>query len=218
MDAKRLEATTTDKLSAWFDGLNSIMQSLNIKSENIYNYNKTGIALRACIDLRQLDLSITTFALLKSPEDRKWVLILETISSSGAKRRPFIIFKGQSLQTTWFRANNVPDWLYTTSPSGWTSNDIAIHWLDTCFLPETSTGSGTRLLLLDGHGSHVTVEFMKKCFYNNVWLYYLIPHSSHVLQPLDLTCFAPIKSRYRRQIADLASLDDAAPIKKIRFI
>ena len=53
---------------------------------------------------------------------------------------------------------------------------------------------------------------------NNVWPVWLPPHSSHVLQPLDLAGFSPVKSRYRAQIAELAALDDAAPVKKHRFI
>ena len=39
-----------------------------------------------------------------------------------------------------------------------------------------------------------------------------------MLQPLDLSCFSPVKLKYREQIAELASLNDAAPIKKHRFI
>ena len=49
-------------------------------------------------------------------------------------------------------------------------------------------------------------------------LIYLLSYSSHVLQPLNLAYFGPIKSKYRKEIADLASLDDCAQIKKIRFI
>src|SRR4051794_18637947 len=30
------------------------------------------------------------------------------------------------------------------------------------------------------------------------------PHSSHILQPLDVGCFSPLKSAYRRLVADLA--------------
>ena len=39
-----------------------------------------------------------------------------------------------------------------------------------------------------------------------------------MLQPLDLLCFSAVKLKYREQIADLASLNDAALIKKHRFI
>ena len=67
-------------------------------------------------------------------------------------------------------------------------------------------------------GSHVSIEFMQVCWESNVFLYYLIPHSSHVLQPLDLSCFGVLKSRYRSQILTLSSLSDSAPIKKSTFL
>ena len=53
---------------------------------------------------------------------------------------------------------------------------------------------------------------------NKVQLVFLPPHSSHVLQPLDLGVFSPLKTRYRQIISDLSYLDDAAPIKKQRFL
>ena len=59
---------------------------------------------------------------------------------------------------------------------------------------------------------------MKICWEHQIWPYYLVPHTSHVTQPLDLSCFAPLKGKYRQVIADLASFDDALPIKKIRFL
>ena len=59
---------------------------------------------------------------------------------------------------------------------------------------------------------------MIACYINKIHVLYLPPHSSHILQPLDLAPFSVIKSSYRKQIAALSSLDDAAPIKKERFI
>ena len=44
------------------------------------------------------------------------------------------------------------------------------------------------------------------------------PHSSHILQPLDLAAFSPTKRLYRSHIAELSRIDDAAPVKKARFL
>jgi hypothetical protein len=71
---------------------------------------------------------------------------------------------------------------------------------------------------MDGYGSHVAINFLWHCKQNKIHLLFLPAHTSHVLQPLDLGVFAPLKSRYRSKIAALASLDDASPIKKQRFI
>jgi hypothetical protein len=145
--------------------------------------------------------------------------MVETVSATSRTTRPVVIFKGKTPQTTWFRHNEVPNWIYTASENGWTSNQIPLAWLTDVFLPEAQPSSDeARLLIFDGHGSHITVDFLWTCKQNNVYVVFLPPHSIHVLQPLDLSCFSPVKSRYRSHIAALASLDDAAPVKKYRFI
>jgi hypothetical protein len=74
------------------------------------------------------------------------------------------------------------------------------------------------MLVVDGHGSHANIEFMWLCKQHKIWVIYLLPYSSHLLQPLDLAPFSAIKSRYRSQIQALSTLDDAALVKKERFI
>jgi hypothetical protein len=99
------------------------------------------------------------------------------------------------------------------------ANRIAIGWLLDIFLPETKpVADEARILILDGHGSHISIDFLWHCKQNNVQLVFLPPHSSHVLQPLDLSCFSIAKSKYRGKIAELAALDDSAPVKKKRFV
>ena len=94
--------------------------------------------------------------------------------------------------------DNVPDWLYTTSENGWTSNSIAVNWLEQIFLPETKPNEKEyQILILDGHGSHISVDFLWACKQNKVELIFLPAHTSHVLQSLDFSCFSPIKTRYR---------------------
>lgn len=132
-----------------------------------------------------------------------------------------IVFKGQNLQSSWFPSQAIPEWYYTTSANGWTSNDIRFEWLSRIFITETADRAAqlrNRLLILDGHGSHITLEFMWACYQHSIYLLYLPAHSSHILQPLDLAPFSVTKSSYRDQIRALAALDDAAPIKKQAFI
>jgi hypothetical protein len=74
------------------------------------------------------------------------------------------------------------------------------------------------LLILDGHGSHISIDFLWACKSHKIELLFLPAHSSYILQPLDLAPFSIIKSKYRRSIAELATLDDVAPVKKERFI
>jgi hypothetical protein len=57
-----------------------------------------------------------------------------------------------------------------------------------------------RMLVLDGHESHVNAEFEAYCKDNNIITLCLPPHSSHITQPLDVGCFSILKLRYSAQI------------------
>jgi hypothetical protein len=53
-----------------------------------------------------------------------------------------------------------------------------------------------RLLVLDGYGSHFTIDFTDYCYANSILLAVFPPHSTHTLQPLDIVCFKPLSSDY----------------------
>ena len=219
IEAVRLDGTSQQALEGFFQRFQEVRDKYNVLLENIWNMDEHGIALGVCTNSQVLASASKKRTYTKSPESREWVSILEAISTTGSKIKPLVIFKGKSLQTSWFHAEHVPDWLYTTSENGWTSNNIAMGWLHTIFIPETKpTSNQARILVCDGHGSHISVDFLFDCKQYDIHLIFLPPHCSHVLQPLDLSGFSPVKSRYRTEIAQLASLDDAAPVKKSRFI
>ena len=50
-----------------------------------------------------------------------------------------------------------------------------------------------RILIGDRYGSHMTYEFVKFCEDHNILLAFLPPHSSHLLQPLDIGVFNVFK-------------------------
>ncbi len=60
-----------------------------------------------------------------------------------------------------------------------------------------------RLLILNGHGSHVTPKFDLFCKDYYIITLYMPPYSSHLLQPLNVSCFIVLKRLYGRQIKDL---------------
>ena len=53
------------------------------------------------------------------------------------------------------------------------------------------------LLILDGHKSHVTLEVLQKAKAHGLDMVSLPSHTSHALQPLDISCFKPFKQSFR---------------------
>src|SRR5277367_489024 len=50
-----------------------------------------------------------------------------------------------------------------------------------------------RLLILDEHDSHCTPEFLTHTMEHKILAFALIPHTSHICQPLDSSIFGPLK-------------------------
>jgi hypothetical protein len=57
------------------------------------------------------------------------------------------------------------------------------------------------MLILDGHRSYLTPEFNCTCTENKIIPVCMPPYSSHLLQPLDVGCFAVLK-RYYGQLVE----------------
>lgn len=61
------------------------------------------------------------------------------------------------------------------------------------------------LLILDGHNSHMTEDFQSCCEDHNIIALCMLAHSSHLLQPLDVGCFGPLKKATSQQMKNLLS-------------
>ena len=58
-------------------------------------------------------------------------------------------------------------------------------------------------MVLDGHESHHSAEIENYCKENNIITLCMPPHSSHVLQPLDVGRFSVLKRSYGKEIEKL---------------
>ena len=95
-------------------------------------------------------------------------------------------------------------WTIGLSDNGWTTDALGLQWLVNVFDPATATRSlgRHRLLILDGHGSHATAEFDRACYERSIITLCIPPHSSHLLQPLDVGCFSPLKRAYSNALTE----------------
>jgi hypothetical protein len=116
---------------------------------------------------------------------------------------PMIVLAGKVHISTWYDEKLFPShWNVALSDTGWTNNKLGLHWVKEVFdkhLRNRTVGR-YRLLILDGHGSHITPEFDQYCKKNNIIALCMPPHSSHLLQPLDVGIFSPLKQAYRKAI------------------
>ena len=100
IEAARSSAATAEQISAFLQLFESTRTRLNVRAGDTYNMDETGTALGVCTNTRVLAKAGTKKAYTKSPENREWATVIETISADRRKLRCLVIFKGKSLQTT----------------------------------------------------------------------------------------------------------------------
>ena len=219
IDYQRLNGATPDTINSFFDILETVS---HVPPGNIYNTDKAGIMEGMGINGLVVGSSeVNSKAVyVKGNQSRTWTTFIKCINAAGRALTPLVIFKGASVQQQWFSSEFNKPWFFTTSENGWTSNEIALEWLQRVFIPETSSADNSemRVLIVDGHGSHTTEDFMYECFRENIYLLFLPAHSSHVLQPLDLGIFSSLKNAYRKRIGLLAAATDSSPVGKLNFM
>ncbi|KAF2179580.1 CENP-B protein, partial [Zopfia rhizophila CBS 207.26] len=141
---------------------------------------------------------------LIQPGNRDRVTVIEAINALGWALPSFIIFKSKRHINTWVRGQGLPhSWKIGLSNNGWTNNKLS--WLKHFneFTKDRTIGV-YRLLIIDSHESHNSLEFQDICKERKIITLYMPSHSSHLVQPLDVGCFAPLKKAYGTQISELS--------------
>ena len=194
-------------IQPWFDLVQKTIEKWGIASDDIFNFDESGFAMG--IGTTQKIITSAEYhgkrALLQAG-NREWVTSIECIRASGSVLPPLFVFKGKQFPEHLrpYLLLNQKGARLTMSPNGWTTNTIGLWWLKHHFIPNIGTRVGKYcLLVLDGHGSHLTPEFDQLCEENQIIAICMPPHASHLLQPLDVGCFSVLKRLYGGAVSTL---------------
>ena len=183
----------------------------------MYNFDETGFMMGVIYGQMAFTGPEKRGTKSLQPVNRGWVTNIQGVNAKGWTIPPFLIFPGKVLITSWF--HNLPrDWVIEVVPNGCTSNELGIARLkhfDT-HIKDRKVGAH-RLLIVDGHESHSSHKFNKYCEEEKIIVLCMPPHSSHLLQPLDVGCFSPLKRAYGDEISSLARYG-SKQIKKEAFL
>ena len=206
-DYRRALCEDPSKIQEWFELVKRTKQEWGIADEDIYNFDETGFAMGIVATAKVItQADKRSRPSLVQPGNREWVTAIETINASGWVLPPMVIFAGKTHRTVWFENAEIPsDWTIAVSDNGWTNDQLGFDWLQSVFEPNTKdrTKGVYRLLILDGHNSHLTPRFDLFCTEHKIVPICMPPHSSHILQPLDVSCFSVLKRSYGRQVEQL---------------
>lgn len=219
-DYKRAKCEDAEVICGWFRLVQETRARYGIVDDDVYNFDETGFMM----GIISSGMVVTTSdkhsrASLAQPGSREWATVIQGVNARGWTIPPFVILKGQYHLANWYTECNLPgDWVLATAKNGWTTTERGVEWIKHFDHHTRSRGVGThRLLILDGHESHHSVEFELYCEEHNIVTLCMPPHASHLLQLLDVGCFGPLKQAYGRQVEDLMRAS-VSHVSKVEFL
>jgi hypothetical protein len=200
LETERKEAGNTTMIGEWFEKLRTCITLYGIGPRDLWNMDETGFMvamLKACKVLVPREIKK---CYVRNPSVRDMVTCVEAVSAAGEYIPSMMILKGTKLfERSFFDTgvcgnNHDPQTKWTTTKSGYIDEEKTLQWIEHFDnLTRQHQEGAYRLLLLDGHASHTRPAFIEACWKRNIIPFCLPPHSTHLLQPLDVAVFQPYK-------------------------
>ena len=223
-ESKRIQAEDAGLSAHWYNLLANLLK--DIPARLVYNFDECGFRpgegkSHKVIGSKSKSTSCPNLAETERGEN---ITAVECIGADGWQMDPLFIFKsGETFMESWFPGSEglPPNTLVGTSQTGWINDELALVWL-VSFIEATNRDDRTkkgekRYLIFDGHGSHLTLEFLQKCDDNDIIPFGFLPHSTHLCQPLDGKPFLSYKQHFRSFNNDL-SFWAGEPVGKSEFL
>ena len=215
LDRGRSAMTNVTVLSEYFELLDQVLtkEGLKDKPHLLYNCDETAIDLnkstqRVLVPVKQ------KHSHLRSLGATQHISVHCCVNAAGHALPPFIIFSG-GFPGGEYTKDGPDQAVYATSQSGFMDSELYIKWFEKVFLAHTP--GETRLLLQDGHSSHINIDLIDKALSNNVILMCLPPHTTHILQPLDVAVYKSLKCSISKHLSSIRIFKSDVWVSKRNF-
>ena len=217
LNKNRVMAQSSAILGKWFDLFQRYRTLYKIKNDNIYNMNEKNFLQNVIAKLRIIISKHEINQLITQSDNREWTFLIECVSMTGRKLRPWIIFKEVVFQKIWIDVYSEAH--FTCSENDWINNEIDLLWLQICFDVKTVTiDDEYRILIVNGHASHISTKIIEFCVQKRIILLCFPAHITHILQSLDVGVFASLSTTYKNDLHAMTQYEADYAIDKVDFL
>ncbi len=219
LDILRFRAHQPAVIEAWFKKLLEVCEKYHIHPEDIFNMDETGFRIGCGGKQKVVIRNARSRCYASSSTNRDYVTVIECVSAGKKLLPPMVILPGKNLLEVWVTKTDMPGkFTLATSETGYANDELSFAWLQHFERHSREGQVGEyRLLLLDGFGSHCTLDFVQFCEDHKILPFCLPPHTTYFLQPLDVLLFSAYKQAHRNT-AYLASLSCCENFNKLEFL
>ena len=188
----RANAVTAANIAQYYNLLKKTLEENDLMGcpNRIYNMDESGMPLDHKPP-KVVARKGTRKVHCRTSGNKSQITVLVCANAAGSVVPPMVIFEGQRFNPEWSKGE-VPDTLYGMSEKGWTDQELFYYWLTEQFVKHIPPTQPV-ILLVDGHSPHYEPESVRSAAEQDIIIFCLPPHSTHVAQPLDVSFFRPLK-------------------------
>jgi hypothetical protein len=128
-----------------------------------------------------------------------------------------VIFSKKVPDNVLLQATGPEGAIYIATDNGYVNEEVYEEWLEKIFIPNSgATKIQPVVLIQDNHSSHMGYKIKLLSSQNNVQLYNIPPHTSHIFQPLD-QIFATLKFHYYKTAKEASLIREGVVRSKDKF-
>ena len=191
------------KILSWFDELEQILMKANVLNmpKFIWNLDESGLQ-DVFQSKRAIGESGKQLYQVQAGEKGDTTTIVPVFNALGTIATLLVIFKGARLKPE-FCVGAPSNSIVKCSTDGWINKELFCE-LGVNFVAHLKSQNypphQKHVLLLDGHGSHVyNFDFLQMMAANGVEVFCFPAHTSHILQPADVSLFKSLKSNWTNE-------------------
>ena len=166
---------------------------IQTQPQRVWNVDETGVSTQHSPPKVLCEKGSKVHSII-SPQSHN-TTVIACGNAFGNRLPPYIIWKGARLSES-LVSGGLPGTKYTRSKNGWSTSETFLDFFVSHFLEHVTPA----LLMYDGHATHITASVIEKAREAGVILFVLPPHTSHLLQPLDVGVFGPFKNKLYQAI------------------
>ncbi|XP_059068723.1 MFS-type transporter clz9-like [Cryptomeria japonica] len=200
VDSDRAIMLRPSIVASFYDNLELIYNLNHYGRNRIWNFDETGVQAGRNCGMRviaKLGQRCVPHLISKSKE---WITVLACVSACGFSIPRFYLFKSKRHIRNYI-ANCELGACMAVQEHAWMTKELFLNWLEhfAHSVPGGVPPSHRALLIFDGHGSHVAFRTIEEARQIGIDLVTLLAHTSHKLQPLDVSVFSPFKNYFKQQ-------------------
>ena len=193
----RAVAFNMPKVNEFFYVYSALLKSQTFVPSRVWNMDETGVSTVQRPTKIVAIKGIRTVGKMTSGERGTTVTVVCAFSAAGSYLPPMFIYPRKRMLAQ-LLTGAPPQSIGCKSDSGWTDASLFLDWLKHFASFTCCSKDNPHVVILDGHHSHKTLAAVNFAREKGIHLLTLPPHSTHKLQPLDVTFFKSLKSPYNR--------------------